>query len=215
MGRSEQDGQDAGVVGGHDGRTVRVCRIEHRQRVVDPLLERGRIRRCDRIRTTDASSVAANQSRERRQPPDRVCEVALLLPRVGGNEVGFQQEKVLRGIPQHLVREVDVAVSGIERPSTRRHLTKGSEATAASLIPSTRIALRPGQRQGCGTATRGFVAQHLLLRTCALLARQRGRRSRQRGVANLIGILLLVIGLSIVHVLGVWLARRYPQPLLV
>jgi len=34
-------------------------------------------------------------------------------------------------------------------------------------------------------------------------------------VANLIGILLLVIGLSIVHVLGVWLARRYPQPLLV
>ena len=40
----------------------------------------------------------------------------LLFPRIRGDEIGFKQQEVVRGIPQHLVCEMDIAASGIEGP---------------------------------------------------------------------------------------------------
>src|SRR4029077_15452276 len=39
-----------------------------------------------------------------------------------------------------------------------------------------------------------------------------GFEAEERGLQILVGIGLLVVGLAIVHALGGWLSKRYPQP---
>jgi len=41
---------------------------------------------------------------------------------------------------------------------------------------------------------------------------QTGTEAKDRGVEILAGIGILVVGLAVIHFLGTWLSKRYPQP---
>jgi len=121
MGRGEEGGDRAGIVGTDDHCLFRSHRVEHRERVLDPLLERRRRSRRDRIGQSDATTIAANQPTERRQAPIRMRQPGLLLPGVGRDEVCYQKQDVDRAITKNLVRDVNVAALCITGPRRVRH----------------------------------------------------------------------------------------------
>ena len=72
MRRGQQPGDRTRIVGADNHCLFRSDGVEDRECVLDPLLERWRGSRCDRVRQADATTIATDKPAEGRQSPTRM-----------------------------------------------------------------------------------------------------------------------------------------------
>ena len=124
VGSGREHGDLRALVGAAERSALRAHRVEDRQRVADPLLERRRDRRVDRVRQPHAPQVHADQPAERRQAPVEPREFRLFVDRVDRDRARGQIEKVGTAFAEHLVRDVRITASrvvglGLHNPERR------------------------------------------------------------------------------------------------
>ena len=148
MGGGGQHRDERPVVGAAQRGALRAHRVEDRQRVADPLLERRRDRRIDRVRQPDAPQVHADQPAERRQAAVEPRESRFLVDRVDRDRARRQVEEVGTAVAEHLVCDVRIAASRVAGLGVHGHAAGPFIACASAPIDAgtSRRSCRPRMR---------------------------------------------------------------------
>ena len=107
--RREFDRGDAAARLRDDHGPIDVAGVEHGFEVGRGALDGRRVRRVDRIRHPDSAHVEADQPPDRRQPPEVVRAVRLLVEGVDGDREGRHVQQIERAGAHDRVRKVRAA----------------------------------------------------------------------------------------------------------